>query len=152
MPSTPPPPPHRTVTLAYSSTTQPTPPTYSWLVHLDHELQNHTSRFVHLVGVAESLPVSSATTTVASLKVILVWVSDHASQLDDFRVTDPATLQLRDAILENLSKVRSYMITVLKVLEDRDGMKPPDFRGGVVLMGGSFFIEITVMLLLIPFR
>ena len=137
----PPPPPHRT-TPACSSTTQPTPPTYSWLVHLDHELRNHTSRFVDLVGVAESLPVSSATTTVASLNVILGWVSDHASQLDCLQVIDPSTLQLRDAIMDNLLEVRSYMTTVLKVLEDRDGLKPPDFRGSVVLMGGSLLSKL----------
>ena len=139
-------------TLTYSPTARPTPPTYSWLVHLDHELQNYTSRFVDLVSVAESLPVSSASTTVASLKDILIRVSDHASQLDDFHVTDASTLQLRDAMLSNISEVRSYMITVLKVLEDRDGLKPSDFWGGVVLMGKSFFVDIVAMLTLIPFR
>ena len=118
---------------------------YTPLVSLDHEIHSRIARFVELVKQAESLPVSSASTVVASLREIFDWIATCASQLDVLHPTDHATKQLQTAMLDNLSTVRQYMYTVLKVLEDRDGNKPSEFHGGVVYTGISIPLYIVTL-------
>ena len=108
---------------------------YTPLVSLDHEIHSRVARFVELVKQAESLPVSSASMVVSSLREIFDWIATCTAQLDVLHPSDHAATQLQTAMLDNLSTIHQYMSTVLKVLEDRDGNKPSGFHGGVVYTG-----------------
>ena len=108
---------------------------YTPLVSLDHEIHSRVARFVELVKQAESLPVSSASMVVSSLREIFDWIATCTAQLDVLHPSDHAATQLQTAMLDNLSTIHQYMSTVLKVLEDRDGNKPSGFPGGVVYTG-----------------
>lgn len=119
------------------STASPATLTYQQLLDLDGEINIRISHILQQASLVEQSPAASSLSidTLRSIDDTSRWVNAQAAYLSHSIVEGEMGNVVKRSLLQKLPSIAVQLGDMMRLLQDREGFKPPTFQGQVVYTG-----------------